>query len=450
MKRNNNWGCRWNHNGRARGAYLQSGLCLVLCLFLLLGCQSFSITESPLPTVSPTLTSDLSVEESPSPTPTRAPGLITLTIWAPDFLTPVSAESDVTVLGAQLVLFMRAHPDIQVQMLMKKAEGPGGIYNLLSTATAAAPAVLPDLVILNESDLGAAIHNGLVQPIPRNAVAEAELFPFAWDSIAVEDQVYGVPYLAQAQQTVYREGISSVSPLSWTVVLTGGYSVLFPAVPEGGLADDALLASYWGSEGAVMDETGAPTLDRGRLEELYRYFYTLREGRLLNPDIVMQIPDAETSWKLYQQGRGNLAFVPAGVYWQDPLRNSRSGWTPTRTGQPIALARCWSLALVSHDPVRQTAALELAQWLADAERSAELSSAVGLLPVRPQSLVFQSISLDGQQFLTTLLERARLPLPATVDQPVRRALQAGLDALLKDRETTPEDAATIALTVLRH
>jgi hypothetical protein len=57
--------------------------------------------------------------------------------------------------------------------------------------------------------------------------------------------------------------------------------------------------------------------------------------------------------------------------------------------------------------------------------------------------------MEEVDFLSSLLLATEPSLPLGVDEPVRRALQAGLTLLLDEEETTAEEAATYALTVLR-
>jgi hypothetical protein len=225
--------------------------------------------------------------------------------------------------------------------------------------------------------------------------------------------------------------------------------MLFPAAPIDNLADDALLAMYLGSGGPVMDDQGAPLLERAHLEELYRFFSAMVTFDLMDPVRVLTLPDALSCWEAYQQRLGTLSYVPAGVYWSQETRRGNPSWVPTRDGEPVAIAPFWSFAVVAVEPSRQDAALQLALWLSSPERVSDLSLSVGLLPPDRESIERWTLSAEEVEFLETLLTAARPPLPVTVSQPVRRALQAGLDLLLKGEGATPEQAATHALTVLR-
>ena len=72
-----------------------------------------------------------------------------------------------------------------------------------------------------------------------------------------------------------------------------------------------------------------------------------------------------------------------------------------------------------------------------------------MLPLSQEALALWTLSADDGAFLERLLNSTVLPPPKSVDQTVRRALQAGLDFMLTTDAATPEQAATYALTVLR-
>jgi len=308
---------------------------------------------------------------------------------------------------------------------------------------------VPDLIILNPYDLQSAAKEGYLQPLSATPLKAKEFFPFAWTPGPYVTTTYGIPLVVQADHMVYRQGASATPPFSWTDVLTGGYTLLFPAAPVDGLADNTVLAAYLGAGGAVVDENGKAKLDRQALEQLYRFFAEMKSRNLINIERVLSFPDAAACWATYQQEIGRLSAVPAGTYWSNPPQGSLPGWMPTPTGQPIAIGRVWSMALVSQDPFRQNAALKLLEWLTAPEQVADLTRATRLLPAQYDAIELWGLSPEETTFLTELLEGTVLSLPPAIDTAVRRALQAGLTAILQDEVETPEEAATYALATLR-
>lgn len=426
---------------------IRLGLVGILITMTLGGCAWLGTSQT-TPTPTPTETPTPTPEPTPTPTPTPLPGMVTLTVWVPDFLNPYEDATGASVFHEQLAAFSLIQPDIQVQIVVKKSAGSGSLYNLLSTAYSAAPAVVPDLIILNPFDLQAAAKEGYLQPINATPVKAKEYFPFVWMSDPNITATYGIPFVVEADHMVYRQGVSATPPFSWTDVLTAGYTLLLPAAPVDGLADDAVLAAYLGAGGAVVDENGKAKLDRQALEQLYRFFAEMKSRNLINLERVLDFPDAAACWATYQQGVGRLSAVPAGAYWSNPPQGSLPGWMPTPTGKPIAIGHAWYMALVSQNSFRQKAALKLLEWLTAPEQVADLTRATYLLPAQYNAIELWGLSPEETTFLTQLLEGTVLSLPPAVDTPVRRTLQTGLTAILQGEVETAEEAATYALTAL--
>lgn len=415
--------------------------------------------STPVPTVSPEAETP-----TPAPSPTVVSGVMTLSVWVPEFLTAEEVEETedpeaaaLTVLDQQLNTFVEASPQVEVRVIPKKPDGSGGLYNLFSTASEAAPSILPDIIMLDTHDLKAAAAAELIQPVDPWLTGASDYYPFALNAVsheilsdeADERGMWGFPYVAQADHMVYRRGISASPPLSWTRVLTAGYSTLFPAAPPNDLASDVLVAAYIGSGGQVMDEGGQPALDRAVLEELYGFFETLRTRELINVERALALTDALACWDVYQQGIGRLSPVPMGVYWTEPAADSLAGWMPTVDGTPVTLMHPWHLAIVTNDPERQEQALDLVQWLTDPERMGALAGSIQRVPVRRQALAAWIGESEETATVDEILASGRAPLPPSVDATVRRALQAGLDALYKGEVESPEEAADYAMTRLR-
>ena len=412
------------------------------------GCGWLPTSEpprAPTPTDAPTSTP----EPTPAPTATPLPSIATLTLWVPDFLNPHEDATGAAVVHEQLAAFGLIQPDIQVQIIVKKASGAGGLYNMLSAAYTAAPTILPDLIILSQHDLNMAADAGYLQPLDATLVRTADFFPFVRISDPAVTTTYGVPFVIKAEQTAYRQNVAATPPLAWTDVLTGGYSLLLPAGPADGLASDTLLAAYIGAGGETTDESGRPKLNRAALEQLYRFIAEMLDNQLIDVERVSNLPDATACWELYQQGIGHLSVVPAGLYWRTPLQDSLPGWAPTPSGTPITIGHVWSMAMVSRDPYRQRAALKLLEWLTTPEQVADLTRSTHLIPARFHAIELWDLFPNETAFLQQLFNNAIPSLPPNVDTPVRRALQAGLTAILNAEVETPEAAAAFALNSLR-
>ena len=137
-------------------------LCALLALTLT-GCAGLSPTPVSLP---PTpIPSPLQPIVTPTPTPELEPMIVTLELWLPQELAPYGVEPGAALLAQQLDDFSEAYPDLQVDVLVKKARGRGGLLDFLRTARDAAPAVLPDVVVLDAAELETAARSGLIRPL---------------------------------------------------------------------------------------------------------------------------------------------------------------------------------------------------------------------------------------------------------------------------------------------
>jgi len=418
----------------------------------LIGCSSEISPVIPTPLrLTPTLLPAPFLLSTPTVPPMSQ--LISLRLWVPDFLDPYAETSAEMVLLEQLDAFNEIYPDVQAQVIVKKSFGPGGLYSLLSTAYAAAPDVLPDLIILNHSDLQLAIEGGFVLALENVVLAQDDFFPFALNSVQHDDQIYAIPFLTQAEQMAYRSGVSVTPPFSWTDVLTKGYSLLFPAAPLDDAVlpytNDALLAAYLGTNGLVQDADGNPDLDPAALESVYQFFADLMVRSLINTERALALSNATECWATYEQGIGRLTPVPMGLYWDSAATGSAPGWMPTPKGQVVIIAHPWSLAVVAINPEYQEAASQLALWLTSPQPMGEIARSVQLMPTRASALDQWALLAEDMEFVSQLLASADLPLPLEIDLPVRRALQAGLRVLLSRDVATPEEAAAYALMNLR-
>jgi ABC-type glycerol-3-phosphate transport system substrate-binding protein len=457
------------------------------CVLFLAGCtwledlplplSGFSTaTPEPIPVASPT---PFTTESVVLPTPTdpatsgtgasQGPRTLALQLWVPDFLNPDAGNAAGDVLSAQVDSFVTVTTDVQVQVVVKSDTGAGGLYSLISTAYAVAPSILPDVVVMNQHDIIAAADAGLVQSLSAALPADAGFFPTALSAVTTQTGVWAFPYVGKAEHMAYStvadpEAITTTLPFSWTSVISGSYQMLFPAGSADGQAGDTLLAIYLGSGGRVMDQNGQATLDRSSLERVYGFFDAMRDNGLLNVEVALALPDAAACWALFQNGEGQLSPVPAGLFWRSigeeqsvagnpPAlalgRQVLPSWAPTASGDPIIILKVWGLSVVTQDPARREAALGLVRWLVSAQHMADLTYAAALVPTRGPALEAWPLESKGLGILNDLLTNSVSALPPAVDSAVRRALQAGLAALLQQDVDSPEAAASQALTALR-
>lgn len=396
---------------------------------------------APTPTASP-----LPGTAVPLPTPTDSPPprplKVTLTLWLPAELNPYGEGAGADLLARRLADFGAADPDRQVQVIIKKRRGRGGVLDFLRTASVAAPSVLPDLVVLDEADLQVAVQAGLLQPVDDRIPPDlqADRFPFAAALGRVEGTTFGLPLAAELQHLVYSPDMFPVPPLSWSDVLSAGMPLCFPAAGPNTVADDFSLIQYLGAGGRLTDEDGNPLLEEGPLTAVLDFYAQAAATGIISPPVVLSVGNAEECWPFFQK-EGGMAVVDSHRFWTERAEMAEPGPIPTRDGRPVALARGWVLALVTTNPEQQQWAMALAAWLLDPGWYGEWTQRAGYLPVTWSGLAGWTVSEERREGLTAILTGAQPTLPRSLRERVGPPLQAALEAVLRGRQSPAEAAA---------
>lgn len=190
-------------------------ICLagVILLILTLSCQSSTTgtaavqataTTSPSPTL---IREDVQTEATPFITATVEPAdePLDLVLWMVEEVSPTAEGELGDFMANSLQTFSRSHPDIEVEVILKKAGGKGGMLDFLRTAKEVAPSILPDVAVLDATDLTQAYAGDLIQPLAgqldRSLVQD--LLPAARRMGTIEDELVGVPLGLEMEHTVY-------------------------------------------------------------------------------------------------------------------------------------------------------------------------------------------------------------------------------------------------------
>ncbi len=412
--------------------------------FLLTAC----VAPTPSPTPSPPPTAP---PPSPTPTAPRLPGplITTLTLWLPEELNPYGDEPGADRLSGRLADFGAAHPDLQVQVIIKKSRGRGGLLDFLRTASVAAPSVLPDLVVLDEADLQLAAQAGLLQPLDGRIPPdlEADLFPFAVGLGRAGDTTFGLPLAAEVRHLAYSPALFPSPPISWRDVLSAGLPLCFPAAGENGIPDDFTFIQYLGAGGRLTDEEGNPMLEEGPLTAALDFYAQAVATGVISPPVVLSAGTDEECWAYFQR-EGGMTVVDSRWFWTGREEEAEAGPIPTRDGRPVTLAEGWVLALVATRPEQQQRAMALATWFLDPGWYGAWTQSTGYLPVTRSGLAGWTVSAERREVLGGILIGAREPLPQSLRERLGPPLQAALEAVLRGRQS-PAEAAARAVQSLR-
>jgi ABC-type glycerol-3-phosphate transport system substrate-binding protein len=432
---------RWRRRARWRDAAVAGMRALIVSVVALqVGCAPFTTAEptSALPSPPP---------EPPTPSPTTTPAgpvVFTLTLWVPEELSPYGEDAAAAALAQRLSDFGQSYADLQVEVIVKRAHGRGGLVDYLRTASEVAPSILPDLVVLDTDDLRLAAQAGLLQPLdgllPEGMAADR--FPFASQLGEVDGQTVAIVIAAELEHLAYRPALLATVPITWGTVLSAPAPFLFPAAGEDGGVNAATLVQYLAVGGHLTGDEGSPRLEQAPLVEVLTFYEQGVSAGVISPTLVLPLADVEGCWEAFERGQAGLAVVGSRRYWTASDSRVAFSSLPTRDGTALALVRGgWAVALVTSDPNRQQLAMTLFNWLLAPEHTGPWTQSAGYLPGTASALQRWSVTAAERAALEALLEgTVTLPHP-DVRAAVGPPLQAAVEAVLNGRRRPAEAAA---------
>jgi len=377
-----------------------------------------------------------------TPTPLAQPTAplvrtVTLQIWVPPQFDPSADSPASQILQARLDEFTDQRSRVYINVRVKAVSGPGGLLDSLSTASAAAPLALPDLIALPRSSLEAAALKGLVFPYDGlSASMEADdWYDYGRQLAELQNTTFGLPFAGNALVMLYRPGEISQTPTNWALLLEVDDILTFPADDQQALFT---LAQYLAAGGKIRDNEGRPTLELNQLTEVLTFFQAAQDVGIM-PFWLTQYTNDDQSWGAYLDNRSNLVISWISRYLSEMPVDSNATTLPTPDRQPFTLANGWVWALSNPDPERLALSVELAEFLTSPDFLAEWVSAAGYLPPRVDALDGWT-STTLRMLLDKVAKSAKVIPPSDLLAAISPALhQATLD-VLKDQA----DAATAA------
>ncbi len=408
------------------------------------------------PTVAATITATPTVALPPNttdaivPTATAAPltvEAITLTLWLP---TEFGTEPARQILTQQLAAFATNEDGVPAQVFIKNDLGPGGLFDLLKTASPVAPRILPDLIALDVSELEPAARAGLLQPIGPQLPADliADLFPFARELGTVNQTVYGLVYRTDLEHLAFNTRNMDVAPARWSDILSSTQTYVFAVYDSTHYVSDALLAQYLALGGSLVTADGQATLAQAPLAALLLLYQQARAAGVLAANLNTLDGPAEV-WTMFQATNAALTNVPASYFLNVTARfpGAQFAALPALDGSTAPLGHGWAFALVTREPRRQAAALRLLQWLISPENNGALTQAERVLPGRSAALSTWDQADPYTGFIREQLLIARASPPRFVLDSVGPLLRKAVEDVLADR-ATPAEAAQAAVSAL--
>jgi multiple sugar transport system substrate-binding protein len=413
---------------------------------VLVACTGLTPTPGPQPlrTATPPKVTPTSGIVLPGPTATPAaviPAAAALQVWLPPEFAPSGTGLGSDVLAAQLAQFQQTHPNLKVEVRVKAASGTGGLLHSLVAAYNVAPAILPNLIALNGEDLAAAAAAGLIIPLDTFFPSQTleDYYPFAQALSRRENgERVGLPFAADAQVLVYNANFYAASPLAWNSVTTGTF--IFPG---GDLMALTVLDEYLALGGTLADSTGKLTLKVDLLAQALTFFQAARDIGIL-PMSTLAYADATATWQGFRDGRATLAVTSARQFLSGYERAASAAGTliPAPGGQPLALARGWSWAIVNTQPERHADAAVMLSWLTDPAQLSAWTQAAGVLPTR-SSVLAGWTSSPRAVFAGEVMAKAQIAPSDAVLTRVGPPVQQALTDVLNDRATALSAATSV-------
>jgi len=349
-----------------------------ILLLLLTGCANApTLLSTPEPatvvTSTPTRITTSPTLVTPQVMPSGPPTLI---IWVPPQFDPLAETPASALLQERLAEFEARRPDLQIKVRVK-AEN---MLDPLIKTQAAAPSIMPDLVVLSRPDLELATSTGLLRPLDglTTLLDDPDWYPFAHQMASIQNSTFGLPFAGDALALI---GYGEQLPSNW-IELPEETTFVIPAADPQALFS---LSLYLSAGGTLTDEQGFATVDEAVLAEVLSFYQPSTESDFITPTIAEYQSD-EQAWNALLEQRGNITVSWVSNYLQEQPPGLTLAPLPGLETGRYTLASGWSWALAGSNPENQSLAVELAEFLTDSTFLAEWSQAAGYLPTRPTAL----------------------------------------------------------------
>lgn len=419
--------------------YLVGLLLLGIFISSCTGAQVQEADTTPQP--SPTATNDIQPTQESTQSP---PGPTIIRLWVPPEFDPANGTPAGYLLQDRLDLYTAQRPDIRIETRVKAASGAGGLLDSLSTASSAAPLVLPDLILLPRSSLEIAALKGLLVPFDGliNPLDEGDWYPFAQELGQIQSSIFGLPFAGNALISLYRPSDIETPAADWPSAIESRSPIAFPAAEEEAYFP---LAEYLSTGAPIQDADGRPHLDDAALIQVLSFFQEAVAANVF-PFWLTQFTNDEQSWEAYTENQVNTAVSWIHRYLTTLPGDTAAAPIITRTGTPFTIANGWVWALSSQQTERHAVSVDLAEFLTEGEFLSQWSETSGYLPPRRSALNgWSNIAL--RDLVSEVVDSARLIPPNEVMTVIGPALSQATVAILK-RQATPSEAASQAIESL--
>ncbi len=244
----------WRRTAVSRRMALWTLAVLALALTACGDLAGLPFAEDPTSTPTPAL-----APETPSPSdeiaaPEAQQGNRQLVVWLPEFAGYSEEGNAGEVLRSAFRQFEQRHAGVRVEVQEKAAYGPSDILTYLRSGQRVAPAILPDLVLLNSQQIWQLADLGLLSPMERPPMERSlDFYQFALDSAEYGGAWYGVPYAADLMHLSGFLTSEQTAPGTWNELLAAGDPHLYAAAGDDTYENGSVLLQYVGAGGQLLE-----------------------------------------------------------------------------------------------------------------------------------------------------------------------------------------------------
>lgn len=380
-------------NNNNKGSLSRLSLIVILVMVMLTACDSLpfelkmpwaQLTPEASVLVEKTPQPDLTLTTEPEPEETVVPSLNPdkLILWLPPEMDPYADSEAGKILLEKLNAFANANK-VEITVRIKAQTGAGSLTDSLTATRAAAPDILPDLILLSAPDLTLASRRNLIYANEGldEFMAGVDWYPFARQMSTIDGEVLAVPLFIDPLVMVYNSA-SQLPPSNEWNQIHKNFGIF------GFAADDPLgkflLLQYMAAEGKVADGQGYALLEEAPLIEALQVLKDSLNTRHIN-NLSLGYQNDGQVWQSFLDRNLDTAIVPVSMVLADPKDNPEEP-EPALTEATFTIGSASAWALANPDTGRQALALELLEELMQTEFLARWSECMHLLPSKPTAL----------------------------------------------------------------
>jgi len=275
--------------------------------------------------------------------------------------------------------FVAQNPGLRIEVRIKSEDT---LVRSLETTDTAAPAAMPDLVLLSRTDLESAAAQGVLYTFDGliDLAADPDWYPYARTSARIQNAIFGIPFAADMLTLIYRPGRFGAFT-TWDEFQGNGGLLSFPASDPQAL----FMLSMYQSLGGLVNIQSESFMEEVTLSQTMQFFETMRLSGSISPLLTQYLTD-EQSYQAFREGRVDAVVTWSNRYLDGAISGSTITPLPGVNGELFTLANTWAWSLTTDDPDRQALVIDLVRFLLDPEFMSEWTFAAGYLPPRPSAL----------------------------------------------------------------